>query len=61
VREVRIIVNRITGRPRGFAFVTMGSDAEATRAIAAMNGALLEGRPLKVSLDRRAKAGSPTR
>lgn len=58
VREVRIIVDRVTGRPRGFAFVTMGSHAEATRA-AAMNGTLLEGRPLRVSLDRRvAGAGS---
>jgi cold-inducible RNA-binding protein len=61
VREVRIIANRETGRPRGFAFVTMGSDAEATRAIAAMNGTLLFGRPLRVSLDRRSKARQSSR
>jgi cold-inducible RNA-binding protein len=55
VSEVRIIVNRATGRPRGFAFVTMGSEAEATRAVAAMNGTLFAGRPLKVSraIDRK--------
>ena len=61
VREVRIIANRETGRPRGFAFVTMASDAEATRAIAAMNGTLLFGRPLRVSLDRRSKARRSSR
>ena len=50
VSEVRVIVNRETGRPRGFAFVTMGSAAEASRAIEAMNGTLFSGRPLRVSL-----------
>src|SRR5262247_2038361 len=56
VRDVRVIMNRETGRPRGFAFVTMGSAEEATRAIRAMNGTLLAGRPLRVSLavDRKA-------
>jgi RNA recognition motif-containing protein len=60
VREVRVIVNRQTGRPRGFAFVTMGSAEEATRAIKAMNGTLLAGRPLRVSLaaDRKAERAS---
>jgi len=50
VSEVRLIADRETGRPRGFAFVTMGSEKEATQAIAALNGALLAGRPLRVSL-----------
>ena len=56
VHEVRVIVNRATGRPRGFAFVTMASAAEAVRACA-MNGTLLAGRPLRVSLanDRAAR------
>ena len=64
VSEVRIIVNRATGRPRGFAFVTMGSEAEATRAVRAMNGTLFAGRPLKVSraIDRKVGAdGDPER
>jgi RNA recognition motif-containing protein len=53
-------MNRETGRPRGFAFVTMGSAEEATRAIRAMNGTLLAGRPLRVSLaaERKARSGS---
>jgi cold-inducible RNA-binding protein len=50
VHEVRVIADRETGRPRGFAFVTMASAEEASRAIAAMNGTLLAGRPLRVSL-----------
>ena len=50
VSEVRVIADRETGRPRGFAFVTMGSAAEATQAIQAMNGTVLAGRPLRVSL-----------
>jgi RNA recognition motif-containing protein len=56
VRDVRVIMSRETGRPRGFAFVTMGSAAEATRAIRAMNGTLFAGRPLRVSLAAESKA-----
>jgi hypothetical protein len=49
VQEVAIIVDRETGRPRGFAFVTMASPADAEAAIAAMNGAMVDGRPLRVN------------
>jgi RNA recognition motif-containing protein len=49
VREVTIPTDRETGQPRGFAFVTMGSDAQAAAAIQQMNGSLLDGRPLKVN------------
>jgi RNA recognition motif-containing protein len=49
VREVAIPSDRETGRPRGFAFVTMGSDAEAKAAIAEMHGQDLDGRTLKVN------------
>jgi RNA recognition motif-containing protein len=48
VKEVALIMDRDTGRPRGFAFVTMGSDADAQNAIAALNGQVLGGRTLKV-------------
>ena len=41
-----------TGRPRGFAFVTMGSPEEAQKAIDAMNGKQLDGRPLTVNSAR---------
>ncbi|MFN8640153.1 MAG: RNA-binding protein [Candidatus Binatia bacterium] len=49
VTEVKIMLERDTGRSRGFAFVEMGSDADAQSAIAAMNGAELDGRPLRVN------------
>lgn len=43
------MTDRTTGRPRGFAFVTMGSPEEAQKAIEAMNGANLDGRNLTVN------------
>ena len=43
------MTDRATGRPRGFAFVTMGSPDEAQKAIEAMNGATLDGRNLTVN------------
>ena len=49
VTDVHVVMDRDTGRPRGFAFVTMGSPAEATKAIAEMNGKTVDGRPLRVN------------
>jgi len=49
VTDVHIVTDRATGQSRGFGFVTMGSAAEAAKAIAEMNGALLDGRPLRVN------------
>ncbi len=49
VREVAIPSDRETGRPRGFAFVTMGSEGDAKAAIAALDGKDLDGRSLKVN------------
>ncbi len=49
VREVAIPSDRETGRPRGFAFVTMGSEGDAKAAIAALDGKELDGRSLKVN------------
>lgn len=49
VTDVHVVMDRETGRARGFAFVTMGSPAEAAKAIQAMNGAVLDGRPLRVN------------
>jgi len=49
VTEANLMVDRATGRPRGFAFVTMSSPEEAQKAIAAMNGANLDGRNLTVN------------
>mgnify|MGYP001491150637 CR=1 FL=1 len=49
VNDVHIVFSRDTGRPRGFAFITMGSAEEATAAASKMNGALVDGRPLRVN------------
>jgi RNA recognition motif-containing protein len=49
VTDVHVVTDRQTGQSRGFAFVTMSTDAEASTAIAAMNGSMLDGRPLRVN------------
>lgn len=49
VAEVQIMQDRYTGRSRGFAFVTMGSDQEAFDATQSLNGAMLGGRPMRVN------------
>jgi RNA recognition motif. (a.k.a. RRM, RBD, or RNP domain) len=46
--EVYLPKDRQTGRPRGFGFVTMNSESEATQAIGALNGSLVEGRSITV-------------
>ena len=49
VQEVAIITDRMTGQPRGFAFVQMGSNEEAAAAIQALDGTQLDGRALRVN------------
>ncbi len=49
VIEVNLVTDKFNGRPRGFAFVTMGSDEAAQAAINAMNGAEMDGRKLTVN------------
>src|SRR5690242_4505720 len=49
VIEVKIVTDRGTGQPRGFAFVEMASPADAEAAVAALNGRELDGRTLKVN------------
>ena len=49
VREVSVPTVRETGQPRGFAFVTMGSAQAAATAISQLNGAMLDGRALRVN------------
>jgi cold-inducible RNA-binding protein len=49
VQEVRIMTDRDTGKPRGFAFVEMVQDEDATKAIDGLNGKELEGRALTVN------------
>jgi len=49
VSDVHLVSDRETGRSRGFAFVTMGTPEEATKAIEGMDGRTLDGRPLRVN------------
>lgn len=49
VESVSIITEPETGRSRGFAFVEMPGDGDAEKAIAALNGADVGGRPLTVN------------
>jgi len=57
VEEVRVVLDRDTGRPRGFAFVEMASDAEATAAMQALNGRDVQGRAISVSEARERTGG----
>jgi cold-inducible RNA-binding protein len=49
VADVKVVMDRDTGRPRGFAFVEMSTDGEASTAIAQLNGRDLGGRTIKVN------------
>jgi RNA recognition motif-containing protein len=49
VVEVKVVMDRETGRPRGFAFVEMGSDEEASQAIQNLSGREIQGRAISVS------------
>ncbi len=49
VDEVAVITDRDTGRPRGFAFVTMNNDNEARAAIEGLNGTEIDGRTITVN------------
>ncbi len=57
VRGITIPNDRDTGRPRGFAFVEMGSEGEAKAAIAELDGKELDGRALTVNEARERPAG----
>ena len=58
VVETNLVTDRTTGRPRGFAFVTMNSPEEAQKAIDALNGKDLGGRALSVIVARPREARS---
>ncbi|HLK09811.1 MAG TPA: RNA-binding protein [Candidatus Binatia bacterium] len=57
VEEIRIVADRETGRPRGFAFVELASDEQAQAAVSALNGKPFGGRPLTVSEARERGSG----
>jgi RNA recognition motif-containing protein len=49
IADAKLVMDRETGRPRGFAFVEMSTDQEAQNAIAQFNGRELDGRTIKVN------------
>ena len=49
VSEVVLMQDKFTGKSRGFAFVTMATDADALNAVNQLNGKAFEGRPLTVN------------
>lgn len=49
VSSARIIMDKMTDRSRGFGFVEMDDETAGNKAIAALNGATLGGRPIKVN------------
>ena len=49
VNEVRLMMDRMTGKSRGFAFVTMNDAGQANAAMSALNGRELNGRTLTVN------------
>jgi len=58
VTSAQVIMDRDTGRSKGFGFVEMGSDQEAQAAITALNGTEVEGRNLTVN-EARPKTEGP--
>ncbi|MEO6319886.1 MAG: RNA-binding protein [Polaromonas sp.] len=59
ITSAKVMMERDTGRSKGFGFVEMGSDAEAQAAIAGMNGQSLGGRSITVNEARPMEARPP--
>jgi len=58
VEDVAIITDRVTGQPRGFAFVQMATAEDAARAIEALHGSSFGGRTLTVNEARPREGGA---
>ena len=59
VRGLDLILDRVTGRPRGFAFVEMATAEGMQKAIAELDGKDFEGRPLTVKVAEERNGGGP--
>ena len=57
VTSAKVIIDRRTGRSRGYGFIEMGTEELAQQAIEALNGTELKGRPINVSLAREQTEG----
>ncbi len=60
VLTVRVVIDRDSGVPRGFAFVEMSSDAEGQAAIAGLNGSTIDGQVVNVNEARAKPEGGRT-
>ena len=61
IKSVSVVTDRYTGMSKGFAFVEMGTDEEASTAISALNGTDLDRRTLRVDEARERPQRSPDR
>ena len=61
VTSSKVIMDRETGRSRGFGFVEMTNDAEGNEAISKLNGALIEGRAMSINVARPKEKSSNAR
>ena len=59
VSSVDVIMDRDTGRPRGFAFVQMSAESEAQAAVQHMDGQTFGGRNLKVNMSKPRESREP--
>src|SRR4026208_2465928 len=59
VTEANLMMDRTSGRPRGFGFVTMSSSEEAQKAVETMNGKSVDGRALTVNIARPREPRAP--
>jgi len=59
VASVNLIKDRTTGQSKGFGFVDMPKNSEADTAIKALNGSMLQGRPIKVNQSEPKKDSGP--
>ena len=57
VADVKVVLDRESGRPRGFAFVEMSTDDEAAKAMETLNGREIQGRAISVSEARERSGG----
>ena len=59
VSSAKVIIDRETGKSRGFGFVEMASNTDADKAISSLNGKEIEGRFLSVTIAREKKESRP--